>query len=115
MKKVKILYYRIFRPSIMEKCLKSAYGDLQSLIDDIFTNIGRHGLKLTYDDLVYSFNKYDWKDIIDALEVAENNCPSSDHQNPHIDLKMVIEDFKPNILESKWSNSYFQEWLTRDF
>ena len=114
MKKIRVLYYRLFKRAIIDNCLDSAYEDVNSLIENVFTNIGRHGFKLTYEELVYLFDKYDWKDIIDALEEVENSLPPNDHQNLHIDLIKVIDDYRPVILRSKWSNSYLLEWLLRE-
>ncbi len=114
MRKIKVIYYRIFRPSIMEKCLQSAHEDIQSLVDNIFTNLAQHGFKVTYGELIYLFERYDWKDIIDAMEEVENTYLSNAQQNLYIDPITIIDDFDPIILRSKWSNSYFFEWLTND-
>ena len=52
MKKIRVLYYRLFKRAIIDNCLDSAYEDVNSLIENVFTNIGRHGFKLTYEELV---------------------------------------------------------------
>ena len=68
----------------MSSCLLSAYEDYLNMVKTIFTNIGEFEDQLTYSQLVYLFEIYDWSDFFDALEELENS-PSLDSTKPLYD------------------------------
>lgn len=53
-------------------CIHSAFEDLQLMIRDIFTNVGKIQPQLSFKEFVSLFERYDWQDIMDKIEELEN-------------------------------------------
>jgi hypothetical protein len=111
MKWIKILYYRIFRPSIIDKCLQSAYEDLLQMMKDAFTNLSNLGYELSFDELVWLFGRYDWSDIIENLVELEYYSVIDTNKSLFILLMNSMNSAQIEKVESKWDNSYFKEFI----
>lgn len=112
MKQIKLLYYRICKRSIMNKCLQSAFDDYKNMLDRIFTNLGQVNCQLSYPELVYIFEKYDWKYFFDALEELENSSSIDLNKPLYQQLILAINLLTEKEIKSKWDNSYFNEFIS---
>ena len=68
--------------------------------------------QLSFEEFIYLFGKYDWKDIIDALEELDNTNDLYDQFDINISLITVIFHLKHTPMNSKWSNSYLSKWIS---
>lgn len=96
---------------ILLECIKSAYEDLQVLLQWVFTNINKHPNQLTFSELFSLFICYDWNDIFNHLEELEN-CNDLFYKASV--YSSIIETLKAdsNIipLNDPRGNTYYKVW-----
>jgi len=90
-------------------CIQSAYGDLQLMIKDIFTNIYAIPDQLSFEDFIFLFKKYDWQDIIDKVEEV-NFFIDSNNSNSVYNclLNSLIDDVSVKPIKGLQSNTYLR-------
>jgi hypothetical protein len=93
----------------MGKCLQAAYSDYQDLVDNEFINLKHFSYPLSYPEFVRLFEKYDWGDIIEAMEELDYSIYVSDFENINQALVYTIQECKIDPVISIWHNSYFIE------
>ncbi|MHA1981094.1 MAG: hypothetical protein ACTSXN_08390 [Promethearchaeota archaeon] len=107
---LKILWYRLFKRSAKDKCLQSGYEDIQLMIKEVLINVSKIPCQLSYPEFVYLFEKYDWKDIIEAIEeldILENSLNQSSIFEGLINL--FTKDGNIRMINDSAENSYYKE------
>jgi hypothetical protein len=110
MMKIWILYYRIFRPSVLEKCLMSAYSDFQELIKNVFLTLSGYDQSLSFIELKCLFVNYDWKDILDAVEYLDNNTVKG-REKLITEIVLRLECINTLKIVNVWHNSYLIDFI----
>ena len=96
----------------MDKCLESAYDDLQLMISEIFIKVKSIPNQMSYENFAILFETYDWENIIDALEELDNYHVFNNDICLFNIIRSKIDVFEGPFLGSKWKNTYFLEYIS---
>ena len=100
----------------MDKCLESAYEDLQLMIEEVFINVSKMPGQLSFPEFVYLFEKYDWKDLIDALEELDNLENSLNQSSTFEGLVSYFnQDYHIRMINDPAENSYYKKLFIKPY